>query len=288
MPKVSYDVIAASKPFRFLVGPDKKECFMHANLVARMSKPLWTLVNGKWKESEGCLVDWSDVDEETFVRFCEFSYTGYYQAAEPFSIEPPTPTPPEGKESDKRRMETPSKSIPLMIEEPAPELMVRDSWGTLMRPPKKITTTSKKDVMLDDFKRYVDEAVPDSAPSEASNTNPLMNYSEVFLSHARLYAFADCYAIDDLTKLCIRRLHRALLNFNLHGGTRAADVAKLIDFSYKNTRSDTVKQDKLRGLLSAYIACHVEEIWPNLYFRDVIELGEVANDIIGKLLRRLD
>lgn len=43
--------LMASKSFRFLVGAEKTEFMMHSNLVANMSDPLNTLVNGSMKEA---------------------------------------------------------------------------------------------------------------------------------------------------------------------------------------------------------------------------------------------
>ncbi|XDG09188.1 hypothetical protein ABKA04_008803 [Annulohypoxylon sp. FPYF3050] len=291
MSSVPYDVIATSKPIRFRVGPDQKEFFIHDELVARMSKPLRTLVQGEWKEKNEGLVEWSEIDEETFVRFCEFAYTGNYQPAKP---QPPKV---ENKESA-APMEPGTQPEYLVAEDYAvqieePEVVVeeapQDIWGTNPYPTKgkkKYSNRSRKDIMLSDFQNALD--ITSASTSSEPPMNPLADYSEVLLSHARLYALADCYDVDQLMSLCVRKLHHTLRGFDLHGGARVTDVAQLIDFSYKNTRSGSAQQDKLRNLLSMYVACYIEELWPNLYFRDVIEYGEISKDIIGKLLRRLD
>ncbi|KAM0816225.1 putative BTB domain-containing protein [Seiridium cardinale] len=94
MANLSFKEIAQSKPFRFIVGTRHREFFMHADLVASMSKVLNVTVNGscngaaKFEEALTNVAVWEDTDEDTFVRFCEFAYTGDYQAA--------SPTKPEG------------------------------------------------------------------------------------------------------------------------------------------------------------------------------------------------
>ncbi|KAI2465865.1 hypothetical protein F4781DRAFT_374257 [Annulohypoxylon bovei var. microspora] len=311
MYSVPYEIIVASKPFRFVVGPDKNEFFMHAEVVARMSRPLRALVNGEWKESKGCLVEWPEIDVGTFVRFFEYAYTADYKAAEPFFENPPTPPELENDELS----ETPTKEpleepIQEPIQEPGPNQEpepipepihdLPDPWGSLLlggikkKKHKKCShqcSTSKKDVMWSEFQKGVISGLPPlslGARDLLRNTDPLANYSEVFLSHARLYALADCYAIDGLINLCIGKLHSTLTVFDLHGGTRATDVVQLVDFSYKNTRSDSVGQDKLRSLLAAYTACHIEELWPDICFQDVLESGDVSKAIIGQLLKRVD
>ncbi|KAI0889319.1 uncharacterized protein GGS22DRAFT_69819 [Annulohypoxylon maeteangense] len=205
---------------------------MHAELVARMSKPLDTLINGKWVENEKGLVEWSEIDEGTFARFCEFAYTGDYQAAAPVRVAPPTPLSTENVDQ-------------IAIKQ------INESWLLYNKRMKTKTVT--------------------------------YDYSEVFLSHARLYAFADYYSIEDLMELSIRKLDEQMGCFNLHNGGRVTDVVQLIDFSYKNTRSDSVKQDRLRNTLSIYIARHIKELWPNTDFQGILESGGVAKDVIEKL-----
>ncbi|KAK6839826.1 hypothetical protein PG987_005692 [Apiospora arundinis] len=67
--------IAASGPFRFLIGPEKKEYMMHTELVASLSKPLKALLTSGMAESCKRVVEWPDVDETTFLRFFQFAYT---------------------------------------------------------------------------------------------------------------------------------------------------------------------------------------------------------------------
>ncbi|KAI1658340.1 hypothetical protein F4813DRAFT_46488 [Daldinia decipiens] len=293
MASVPYEIIAASKPFRFLVGPDEKEFFMHSELVARMSKPLWTLVNGEWKEGNERYTEWPDIDEGTFVRFCEFAYTGNYKAAEPFED---TPTPLNEKESGEATSPTPRlvpnrkqifKKAELVMKEPLLVPNRRQMFKKaelVMKEP--LPLPSKKDIIWREFQGEINDG-PDGRVEETSNTVPSANYSEVLLSHARLYAFADCYDIDTLMELSIRKLHRTLKVFNLHKGARVTDIAQLIDYSYRNTVNKGDNHDKLRNLLATYTACNIEEMWPNVYFQDILESADVSKAIIGKLLKRL-
>ncbi|KAI2620645.1 hypothetical protein GGS26DRAFT_303592 [Hypomontagnella submonticulosa] len=278
MATVPYEIIAASKPFRFLVGPDKKEFQMHSELVARMSKPLDTLVKGEWEEGKKEAAEWPEIDEGTFVRFCEFAYTGDYKAADPFED---IPTPPEEDEPT--------------VEVVAARPVLTPHSLVSKKKPKKMTETFEfplsspspsRNTMRQQFRDAIGDE-PDKRPKEEPNTDPLTNYSEVLLSHARLYTLADYYNIEELMGLCVRKLHRTLKVFNLHQGARVTDVAQLIDYAYKNTANRGDEQDKLRSLLATYAACNIEELWPNTYFQDVLESGDVSKAIIGQLLRRV-
>ncbi|KAI1470920.1 uncharacterized protein F4812DRAFT_419466 [Daldinia caldariorum] len=288
MANVPYEIIAASKPFRFLVGPDKKEFFMHAKLVARMSKPLYALVNGEWKEAKESFTEWPEVDEGTFARFCEFAYTGDYTVPEPFKD-----ALAELKNKNKIREDD---NFDLWGGS-----FTNNGFGThggLSKKKKKSSSifdqsvvrsgsSGDRDRMWEQFRQDVSDE-PDHRAKESANTDPSLNYSEVLLAHARLYALADCYDVSALAELSVRKLHRTLKVFELHKGVRATDVAQLIDYAYKNTMNKGAGEDKLRGVLATYTACNIEEMWPNLYFQDVLESPEVSKAIIAQLLRRLN
>jgi len=75
--------ILASTPFRFLVGRDRRLFTVHSSLIAHHSEPLDVLVNGYMSEAkEGCAL-LEDVEEQTFVQFSQYAYTGDYVAADP-------------------------------------------------------------------------------------------------------------------------------------------------------------------------------------------------------------
>ncbi|KAI2621173.1 hypothetical protein GGR54DRAFT_91300 [Hypoxylon sp. NC1633] len=285
MASVPYELIGASKPFRFRVGPEKKEFMMHAELVAGMSKPLQALVKGDWEEGKTGLAEMPELDVGTFVQFCEYAYTGDYK-----------PAPPEVKIGDSfdQTPESP-EPLPYDAEPPPPEeseepvgYEQEDPWGSVLRPKKKKGQNKNVATILwQQFQAGVGQE-PDGRAKEYPNTDASADYSEVLLSHARLYAFADCYAIDALAGLCVRKLHRMLKVFDLHGGARVPDVAQLIDYTYKNTANREGRPDALRALLATYAACKIEDLWPNVYFQDVLESGEVSKAILGQVLTRLN
>lgn len=54
---------------------------IHKALVAAQSAGLRSLVTGSMEEANSGKVVWEDVDEDTFVLFAEFVYTGNYATA---------------------------------------------------------------------------------------------------------------------------------------------------------------------------------------------------------------
>jgi hypothetical protein len=91
------------------------------------------------------------------------------------------------------------------------------------------------------------------------------DYTEVFLSHSQLYVFADYYRISRLMKLSIHRLQQTLIAFSLHN-ERIKDIVKLLQYCYAN-----LVPAKLRELVVLYAACHMEKLWKNKEFRELLE-----------------
>ncbi|KAK2134297.1 hypothetical protein NOF04DRAFT_1317639 [Fusarium oxysporum II5] len=96
MERISKKSVATSKPFKFIVGPQRTEFTIHSALVGHQSPALLVLVNGQFKESSDCSVKWDDIDEIVFTSFWQFVYTGDYDTPEP--LPPATTTSSKGKE----------------------------------------------------------------------------------------------------------------------------------------------------------------------------------------------
>lgn len=68
-----------SPEFHFLIGHDRRKLTIHAGLVHNLSAPLDALMNnGCMKEAVTRTATIDDVEEETFIAFCEFGYKGNY------------------------------------------------------------------------------------------------------------------------------------------------------------------------------------------------------------------
>lgn len=63
---------------KFAVGIFGKQMLLHTVLVAEQSLALDSMVNGPMKGAQNKVVNWNDVDEQTFALFAEFVYTGEY------------------------------------------------------------------------------------------------------------------------------------------------------------------------------------------------------------------
>ena len=69
-----------SPPFKFIV--DGTSVYIHASLVSKHSKPLERMIKGQMVETQQGFAVLKEVDENTFTRFAQWAYEGYYSAAE--------------------------------------------------------------------------------------------------------------------------------------------------------------------------------------------------------------
>ncbi|KAI1641133.1 hypothetical protein F4809DRAFT_658985 [Biscogniauxia mediterranea] len=250
----------ASKPFRFLVGPDKKAFMMHADLVAHLSKPLAVLINGKMKEAREGYAELPEVDERTFVRFCQFAYTGDYKVPAPTSSE---------------LADTPSTFIPNTWFQPNTQM------GKPCVPSPARSMTS---LLWDSFKgRTYTVPNPQPPPKEAlqSGTPPVTTL-EVFLSHARVYVLADYYDIERLRILSVKKLHKSLAS-SLSPKTPDC-ITPLVKYCFENTVDKCDAKDPLRELVTGYMACKIDQLWKNDAFQDLVgSSGELSKALVGAL-----
>ena len=276
-----------------------------------------------------------DIDEETFVRFCEYAYTGDYLVPSPGIV---TVSQDKDSRNGMNEEQTISSSVPGLEFEVLPQdeqpqdaflmheiddnLHAKDnvpetidefytqSPQKLMDTPSPSLTTkkdkkkasqgafdypfagfdtphpqhrSKKDNFCDDFRMaYSSWDGPVFEPYK--NCDPSENFTEIFLCHARLYAFADRYQIDSLRTLVLYKLRRTLAAFRLFP-ERVPDIFELVQFSYANTR----EHDDLRSLVTDYIVCFVEYLVPHPDWVSLLaNTDSFATEVLTQVLRRLD
>ncbi|RFU31927.1 hypothetical protein B7463_g4426, partial [Scytalidium lignicola] len=70
----------SSKLFTFVVGEKEARITAHANAIANQSVTLDALINGSMNEAQTGVAVLKDVQEDTFVRFCQYAYIGNYKA----------------------------------------------------------------------------------------------------------------------------------------------------------------------------------------------------------------
>lgn len=62
----------------FIVGKNQAAITAHAAVNAKQSKALDVLINRSMREASEGKATFKDIEENTFIRFCQFTYTGDY------------------------------------------------------------------------------------------------------------------------------------------------------------------------------------------------------------------
>ncbi|KAJ0272109.1 hypothetical protein COL940_010628 [Colletotrichum noveboracense] len=232
MAKLEYDEILASDTVNFFVGAERRSFHLHGTLVARQSKALRELLYGRMKEAQERCVQWVDVDVATFVRFGEFIYTGDYHTA-PYTS---------------RNVSDPVVSD-IISAAPAAEIARSpsftrsgkvSSWNPKPSPYQRPATGS----LWSEFSRLY----ADFSPADVRENGPIDDYTDVFLGHAQVYVFADCYGIATLRALSLGKLRKTLEIFALYQAG-VQDVIRLIRYCYQNAADKVNEEDELRTLV---------------------------------------
>ncbi|KAK0645424.1 hypothetical protein B0T16DRAFT_492583 [Cercophora newfieldiana] len=238
---LTFEDIASSKPFRFTVGPQKREFTIHPALVANQSLALERLVNGNFKEAQECHSELESVDEETFIYFIQFAYTGSYGYKSPL----------------------PEKAI-LMGDEDS------DSTPSSL-PGSRVFRNNVSAIEVPKGESYF-LAAP-GLKKEPDNA---------FLSHAKVFIFADFRGVARLRGLALQRLGNMLKGAQLTGPDEVVeDVAELMEYCYEEPRPVD-----LTKLLSLYAACKVNKLWRSETFRDVFsQHKELSLSLVGAMVQ---
>lgn len=257
---------------------------MHTALVARQSEYFNVAVNDdKYREAcDGQLV-LNDVDEDTFIRFTQFAYTGDYtvdHALPPDSGSALPDTASEGENSliskgasskhkgKKAKRKTPTKFEMIPAPSPGSYYLVED--------------LSKREQVWHEFQNAV-KGLPRTDPQSRNKTSADEYRAGVLLCHARLHIFADLTLVSGLRDLALYKLGQALVALEL-SDDRVEDVVTLLRYCYENP-----SPEDLKAPLVLYTACNVEKLWQRPSFQGLLlEYGELSKALVGSMLPRLD
>ena len=295
--------------------------------MSQYSKPLDSMINGDMAEAQKGFAVLEEVDQGTFNRFIEWLYKGFYTPAEfeyveffpgvdsresseevrPMTIqEPPTEEDPAPVDFEEAPPEPQGISWGFgttweAIPEPA-----EASWGsgrTSIRS-KANKKSKKKGAFLAEEtfsssreqlkKSFISRRVSVrqgsiSIPPPRANESPNEIYSEVFLSHARLYVFAEKYVIESLRDLALEELQTTLAIYTLYD-ERTEDIVNLLEYVYKNTAQSHRGEENLRTLLTHYVGYEMDVLMKDEDFKNLMiqdHRGELLGDFLGMVAKRI-
>lgn len=215
------------------------------------------MINGHLSEAKQGFALLEDVDEGTFVRFIRWTYSKDYPAPEyTWAETEEEKDTPEGSKSEAAPKET-SMSDDLLAS--------LSSVGKKKK--KKKSSSTLNSSLKESFISQYDYWSSDLMPGPRSNMHPQEDYTEVFLSHARLYVFAEKYDIQPLKKLSRQKLQHTLAIYTLYP-ERVGDITTLLKYVYANTSEAIDGIEDIRTMLAHYVGTEMDTL---------IKYGEIKN-----------
>ncbi|KAL8887749.1 MAG: hypothetical protein Q9215_004723 [Flavoplaca cf. flavocitrina] len=239
MPAASQSIYA-STPFKFIV--DSNPYYIHTKLVSRHSPPLDRMINCQMAGAQNGFAVLEEVKEGALERFIEWGLQASHSA----------------KRSAKRQT-TSSRSRNLLWNNQ--QVAVRETFQSGKKSKKG---KSRQELKADFIHR--EHTVRREIPSTRANRGANKDYTEVFLSHARLYVFADKYDIQPLKTLALEELHDTLATYILYRG-RTGDILALLRYVYANTGQSARGGEGLRMLLRDYLGYEMSDLMKDGQFK---------------------
>lgn len=311
------DSISQSKPFKFLVGTEQKEFYIHPFSISRHSKPLDALMHGSMNESEEQCARMEEVDPDTFTRFMEFVYTGDYSAvlhsstcqAQDKGADMPVrdlsvaACLDMGKSDGERQF-----GDPFTMAEDSNEVIVDEPWDAWTSGKKGKKKEKKSNIIWDSPPPVAATSTMPTSDQEAwqqffglRNTALTSGLSvsqkkalsqpnvdpDVFLCHAKLYTLADTYDMVQLREASLDKLHQTLRDVKPEA-KNIDSIVNLVQYIYENTSERQGKVEDMRALIIAYVACHAKQLIPDERFLQLVGgSGSIASDLLKQIKDRL-
>ena len=284
-----------SPPFKFIVGGTS--FYIHASIISQHSKPLERMINGHMAEAQQGFAVLKDVDEGTFIRFAQWAYHESNSGAE-YEREPDNNqeefTPSMKKD---RRFAIWSKVEDLQQDDEDEDGLLAPSMWHPQKISKKRHTTGSSSLMRpirQDLKQAflerkctIGRNTISTRPPQA-NKDPTEDYASVFLSHARLYVFAEQYDIQPLKNLALEELQLSLASYNLNA-ERTGDIISLLRYIYANTRESVAGVEDPRTLLTAYLGYEMDTLMEDKAFEELMseDGGALLGDFVKAVKKRI-
>ncbi|KAG5961190.1 hypothetical protein E4U58_004387 [Claviceps cyperi] len=265
--------ILTSQPCKFVVGRAKTEIFLHSELVKKESQPLGRIIDISFAEGQQGYVLLRDDDVKTVSAFAQYLYTGNYR----LTLDIPASN---GGDESYHRANHEDKAQ--QWRRPRNSL-----WCRFIQSKEYKNQAHSSDSYMIPY-----EASCKTWPETDDINEPYFNtgdmdkdYSELFISHAKIFVFAQYYGVEALMSLSIRRLHKALCGFGL-SRKRIGDILALIRYCY-----DQPGPEKLKKMVASYSAAIVNSQVSDVvveHFRDLLrERGDFAADMAWLLACRV-
>lgn len=256
--------VFVSPTFEFIV--QGSSFHVHKALLSKVSKPLERLMNSNMLETQKGQAILEEEDAETFAYFCEWAYTGRYFYIDPCLLRP--------HERDVQvEVESEGKSsmiiqyIWLTCEAVLSQYPPHAGRSKKDRPASPSPSRSRKEMMRADFDSLAfGESDDENSPCMRFSNNRDTSPTSCLMYHARLYVFADKFDIQQLKRLALKVLHKALARLTPYPED-IEDIVTLISFVYDHTAPARDGREPMRDLLRRYVGCEIESLVEDTRFQ---------------------
>lgn len=225
---------------------------MQPSLVSRLSAPLDALIRSGVTGPDGCCVNW-DIDIAIFYRLVQFIFTGSYTS--------PVGKPDENLWNDvlpKPRKAYSCETFNLPYSLASFDLGAKDwrgglFWSHVSHPPGSDCGPSEaQKLRISTFmSTYIN-----AHRGPLSKDMPGQFAEEALIFHARMWAFADDYAIKSLVEVASSRLAYELAHWTISAATFVPIFSHLVHHAYVIRKTQT---GGLRQLVASYAVCVGEQ-----------------------------
>ena len=228
------------------------------------------MINGHLSEAKQGFALLEDVDEGTFVRFVRWTYSKDYPAPEYAWAE-------AGEEEDSPEG---SKTEAIPKEISTSDDLLASLSSVAKKKKKKKSSSTLNSSLKESFISQYDYWSSDLMPGPRSNMHPREDYTEVLLSHARLYVFAEKYDIQPLKKLSRQKLQHTLAIYTLYP-ERVGDITTLLKYVYANTSETIDGIEDIRTMLAHYVGTEMDTLIKYGEIKDLmLDNGEMLGDFL--------
>lgn len=262
-----------------------KRYLVHEDVLTSQSQRLKDIVNAfaaaePSPKREIPLDNW---DANTVGRFVEYIYTGDYQSPDPIPIVASTPAmTPAGSDQGVNSEQSPedSTTAPEDVKEEKEE---EEEILASIPPARPLTPLSKCIPAGPDPSRKLSAA---ETFAEKYFDPSSHDFEEVFLTHAKVFAFAREFEMLELQTLAVQRLLRTFINIGSFQPSWpvASNFAELAKYSYGGNNP---AGNDLRHIVSQFAALNFTTLQTDEVKTLIEQSGWFARDLTAKVCRRL-
>lgn len=263
-----------SETVTFLIGKEKTPFSVHLDVLILVSDYFRPLFTSGLQESRSRTVEYPASSEEDFHRFCQYAYRGDY-VPPGYTLDPePERDAVDTKPEPDMAVTPPTTDPDSLWYSQAPKASKKTS-GYQARAEKRFRQLSYPTAALG--QQYI--ATCEAQPHREDR----QNFTDAFLAHGRLYAFAKRKLADGLANLCLQKLHNTLLQFK-PSERRYDDIVTLTRYAFTDEIDEVdepVDLTELQRLVAVYHASQFKKIGGfSAFLRLTNEIGCFAEQFI--------